>query len=255
MNIPIVKFRPMTLEENIETIKWAFFEDNGDLSAHTFTVHYFEELADLDINGPKDFIYKKIEEVVTKEYNNYIERIKSESKKYNNIWKQYNDKYFNELSKFFGTSFPKSLNIIDATVGLIPVFPRYLDEFSFSISTGVKDWKLVETTAHETLHFMWFEKWKRLHPETPRRHYDSPFIEWKYSEMVTDPILNNKPFDEMFEFKEHGYDSFYELHDDGELVMDKLRDIYSSDDSIEVKIEKGYLYLQNYLKNEDIKKI
>ena len=201
MNIPIVKFRPMTLEENIETIKWAFFEDNGDLSVHTFTVHYFEELADLDINGPKDFIYKKIEEVVTKEYNNYIERIKSESKKYNNIWKQYNDKYFNELSKFFGTSFPKSLNIIDATVGLIPVFPRYLDEFSFSISTGVKDWKLVETTAHETLHFMWFEKWKRLHPETPRRHYDSPFIEWKYSEMVTDPILNNKPFDEMFEFK------------------------------------------------------
>lgn len=30
MSIPKVKFRPMTLEENIETIKWAFYEDNGD---------------------------------------------------------------------------------------------------------------------------------------------------------------------------------------------------------------------------------
>ena len=256
MSNHIVKFRSMTLEENIETIKWAFFEDNGDLSVHTFTIQYFPELGSLDINGPKDLIYKKIEEVVSKYYNNCIELIKSEAERYNNIWKKYNDKYFKELSKLFGISFPVSLNTIEASVGLIPVFPRYLDDFSFSISSGLDEWKLIETTAHETLHFMWFEKWKQLHPETPRRHYDSPYIEWKYSEMVTDPILNNKPFNQMFEFIEHGYDSFYELYDGGELVMDKLRNIYSTNNSIEEKIEKGYSYLKDYFyKKEDIKKL
>ena len=48
---------------------------------------------------------------------------------------------------------PNNLKEISATVGLIPVFPRYLDNFSFSIGTGVDDSKLLEVCAHETLHF------------------------------------------------------------------------------------------------------
>lgn len=85
-----------------------------------------------------------------------------------------------------------------------------------------------------------------MYPETPRRHFDSPYLEWKYSEMVTDPILNNKPFNALFDFKEKGYDGFYELYDNDELVMDKLRKIYSTDDSIEDKIESGFVYINAY---------
>ncbi len=57
------------------------------------------------------------------------------------------------LSKFLGVTFPQNIKQIDAYVGLIPVFLRYIDRFSFSISTGVVDWKLVEIVANETLHF------------------------------------------------------------------------------------------------------
>ena len=84
-------------------------------------------------------------------------------------------------------------------------------------------------------------------PETPKEHYDSPYMEWKYSEMVTDPILNNKPFNELFSFKEKSYDSFYQIHDNDELVMDKLRRIYASNDDIDTKINKGYDYLKKIL--------
>lgn len=135
--------------------------------------------------------------------------------------------------------FPNNIKEINASVGLIPVFPRYLDDFSFSISTGVDDWKLIETVAHETLHFLWFEKWKKMYPETPRRRFDSPYLEWKYSEMVTDPILNNKPFNELF--------------DNDDLVMDKLRKIYSTDDSIEDKIENGFVYINAYFNKTNVK--
>ena len=150
------------------------------------------------------------------------------------------------LSNFLGINFPSNIKEINSYVGLIPVFPRCLDNFSFSIAINVDNLKLVEVAAHETLHFLWFEKWKKMFPETPRSHFDSPFMEWKYSEMVTDPILNNKPFNELFCFTEKAYDSFYELYDNGELVMDKLRNIYATDDSIEEKILNGYKYISDY---------
>ena len=209
MRIPKIIFREMTLQENIDTIKWAYYENNGSLSVHDFTIGYFPELAVFDENTPKEIVYKKIEEVVTKEYNYYLKRIKSETKRYNDIWEKYNDKYLTSLSDYLEVDLPQ-IDVIQGKVGLIPVFPRYLDEFSFSVSTGLDDWFLIKSSAHETLHFVWFEKWKQIHPEIPRRQYDSPYISWKYSEMVTDPILNNKPFSDMFGdvFIERGYDSF-----------------------------------------------
>ena len=251
MKLPKIVFREMTLKENIDTIKWAYYENNGSLSVHDFTVGYFPELAVFDENTPKEVVFKKIEEVVTKEYNYYLERIKSETKRYNDVWEKYNDKYLSLLSDYLEVALPK-IEIIQGKVGLIPVFPRYLDEFSFSVSTGLEDWFLIKSSAHETLHFVWFEKWKQMHPEIPRREYDSPYISWKYSEMVTDPVLNNKPFSDMFRdvFTERGYDSFYELKDGDNFVMDVLRNIYSEDISITEKINKGFEYIKKVLKED-----
>lgn len=247
MKIPKIKFNEMTLEENIETIKWTYYEDNEGSSVHTYTIQYFPELANIDKNLSQSEVYKIIEEVVTNDYNKYKTRIEKEVNRYNNLWKKYNDVYFQMLSKYLNVKWPINLETIECKVGLIPVFPRYLDSFSFSISTGVEDWKLIETCAHETLHFLWFEKWKKIFPETPRREYDSPYVTWQYSEMVTDPILNNKPFVDIFDFEEHGYDSFYEMHDGENLVMDNLRMIYSKDIPIEEKMKKGFEYIKNML--------
>ncbi len=253
MNIPKVNFKKMSLDENIETIKWAFFEDGEDLDVHNFTIQYFPELKDIDTNLSTDEINIRIAEVVANDYYQYEKRIESEVERYNKLWESFNDKYFETLFDFFDCTFPSDINEIEASVGLIPVFPRYLDTLTFSVSTGIDDDKLVEIVAHETLHFIWFEKWKNIHPETPRRHYDTPYLEWKYSEMVTDPILNNKPFKEMFIFDEKGYDSFYDFYDGDVLVMDKLRGIYSTDDDINTKINSGFNYLKNYFSNENSK--
>lgn len=245
----------MTLEENIDNIKWAYFEGDGVISVHNYTIQYFPELTNIDKNASKNETYKKIEEVVTREYQKNSEIIKNESKRYNEIWKNYNDKYFSLLSKYFGVEWPK-LEIIEATVGLIPVFPRYLDNFSFSVGIKLEDWRLIKIAVHETLHFMWFEKWKLIHPETPRREYDSPYITWQYSEMVTDPILNNKPFSDLFGnlFIERGYDSFYKLQDGDNLVMDNLRNIYATEKSVEEKINDGFDYINSILEQKKKRK-
>ena len=65
--------------------------------------------------------------------------------------------------------------------------------------------------------------------------------------MVTDPILNNEPFSNIFDFIEHSYDSFYTILDNGEKVMDKLRNIYSKNISIEEKIKLGFEYINKVL--------
>ena len=61
MNIPKIKFIPMTLAENIEVIKWAYFENNKNLDVHHYTINYFPELKEIDSTSTK-VIHKKIEE-------------------------------------------------------------------------------------------------------------------------------------------------------------------------------------------------
>lgn len=249
MNIPKIIFKPMSLEENINVIKWAYYEGNGDLSVYDYTIKYFPMLAGLE-NSSKEEVYKKIEEVVTHYYLKSKDRIDNEVNKYNNWWIDYNDEYFAKLSDYFNIEFPDEIKLIEAEVGLIPVFPRYLDTYSFAIGVGVDEDKLIETCAHETLHFLWFRKWKELYPDTKREEYESPYFVWKYSEIVEDPILNNKPFSDMFKFEEHVYDSFYELSYEGKKVIEVLRDIYKKDIPIEEKIKNGFEYLEKALKED-----
>ena len=247
MNIPKINFQIMTLEENINNVKWMFYDDIGDFSPHYYTIQCFPELAVIDLNEPKSKVYKIIEQVVTKNYEIYKDKIISDVLRYNKLWNEYNDKYFQMLSDYFGVGLPENVKQIDAKIGIIPVIPRYLESFSFSLSVGLDDWKVIETSAHETLHFIWFEKWKKLYPDTPQKNYEAPFIEWEYSEMVTDPILNNAPFNDLFNFTERSYDYFYELSDNDELVMDNLRNIFASNDNIDKKIDDGFLYVKEIL--------
>lgn len=246
MNLPKIVFKEMSLKDNIDLVKWSFFESDDTLDLHAYTIKCYSELASIDLSLPKEKIYQRIEEVVTNYYNSNIDLIKKEASRYNDTWSKYNDYYFIALTKYLNISWPEDRKIITADVGILPVCPRYLDDFSFSLSVGEPEKGIIEICAHESLHFLWFEKWKNMYPETPREEFDSPYLPWKYSEMVTDPILNSKDINKVINVLEKGYDSFYELYDGDEKVMDKLRSIYSTNSSIEEKIKTGYDYIREY---------
>lgn len=80
MALPKIMFKEMTLQENIDVIKWAYFENNGALSVHDFTIKYFPQLANLDTTLSRNESYKVIEEIVTNDYNKYKDRIKEKPK-------------------------------------------------------------------------------------------------------------------------------------------------------------------------------
>ena len=239
--VPKVVFRPMTLEENIKVIEWAYFENNGSLDVHQYLLEYYPELSEVE-GYDRGVILEKIHEVVSRDYFQYEKKIYDEVRRYQSSWDKYNDKYMMEISKYLNCSWD-DIREISASVGLIPVFPRYLDTYSFSISTNVKEDMLNEKVAHETLHFLWFLKWKSLFPNTSRREFDSPFMPWVYSEMVVDPILNSPAVSKLFDNSARAYDSFYDYQYDGKSVMSVLKDIYLEDNSIEEKIVYGYQYV------------
>ena len=245
--LPRIVFTKLDLEENIDIVKWAFYEQDDSLDVRSYTMEFFPELKDISLATKREKVNDLINELVSKKYKQNKDVIEKEIKRYEKVWNEYNDNYFRELTKYLDIVCDK---VITCKVGLIPVFPRYLDDFSFCMSTELDDEKIISTIAHESLHFLWFIKWKELYPYCRREEYDSPYLPWEYSEMVTDPILNNKPFKDILKVEEKSYDSFYELYDGKELVMDNLRKIYAKDISSEDKIREGYDYIKKVMGGE-----
>ncbi len=231
-----IVFKKLPLEENINIVKWTLFDDNEISNFRRFAIELFPELENVKEN--ETF---KIEEIVTKKYNESISIMESEIERYTNLWNKYNNIYFKELSDYLNVNV--SFNEVIAYIGFIPVFPRNIDDHTFDLGINLTDEKVIEVCAHETLHFYWFKKWLELYPNTKREELDFPYKVWQYSEMVTDPVLNSEPFNNMFPFTERAYDSFYELKDGNLKVMDKLKSIFNENIKIEDKIKKGYTYI------------
>ncbi len=225
-----VVFYPISLEENINIVKWTFNESE---EFHNYTLGLFKELSDKSTD-------KEIEEVVTRYYNNRIDEINKNVIYYNEVWNNYNDSFFKELTTFLNTDFNDE---IKGYIGVIPVYPRYLSDKSFFIGNNLDEGEIVRVTAHETCHFIWFKKWQELFPDSNPDDFESPHKIWEYSEIIIDPILNNKKINEVIRVYENTYDYFYDLQDkNGLFILDELHNIFNSNESIEEKIKKGYKY-------------
>ena len=65
--------------------------------------------------------------------------------------------------------------------------------------------------------------------------------------MVTDPILNSKDINDILKIEEKAHDSFYNIEDGSNKMMENLVAIYDSNISIESKIIDGYEYIKTIL--------
>lgn len=100
MKTPKLKFRKMSLQENIELIKWAYYENDDLFNIHNFTIKCFPELENLDKKLSKEEINQIIENVVRESYEKHKNEIEKEIQRYNAIWQPYNDLYFKTLSNY-----------------------------------------------------------------------------------------------------------------------------------------------------------
>lgn len=250
MLVPKIMFKKLTLEENINIILSAYFtSDNKILDIHNLLSQYFPELKNIDNNLNKKKKSTIISSIITNYYTDNIENLDRALDKYTKQWEFYNDIYFTKLANYLNITKQTYIKEINCYIGMIPFFPRNLNNNSFIINPHLNELQLTQACAHETLHFLWFHKWEELYPQISKEEYESHRLPWLYSEMVTDPILNSKDFQKTFKFHEKSYPFLYTITDGKKTLMEEITEIFNSNLSIEDKITKGYEYLKNNISN------
>lgn len=132
----------------------------------------------------KDYIIK-----FKKENYKLIEKNKI---KYQTEWQKIEKDFFTVLSEIIQTKWPKNKKLIKAMISINPICPRFLKNWSFSIFYNYKKISYaLEVIMHESCHFLYFEKWKKLYPKVNNKKFESPHLEWHLSEILAPIILND----------------------------------------------------------------
>ena len=154
------------------------------------------------------------------------EKIQSAKVLFEVEWKKIETNFLRTLSDHFETTWPEDKQKITGAVTVLPVFPRFLDKYSFYV--GHKDIsKMIETSAHEIVHFLWFKKWKEVFPECKRSEYESPHLAWRLSEIIDPIILQCQPqIKELIKPTSWGYSSFKEIKIGDLSMTDYFKKIY-----------------------------
>jgi hypothetical protein len=136
-------------------------------------------------------------------------------------WGVIGDEFLEILSKHFETEWPRDKRMITGYISIMPIFPRFLDKFSFCVSYKRNTAQARETIAHEIIHFLWFKKWEEVFPEIARNQYESPHLTWRLSEIMDPIILHCHPrIKELIQPVKWGYDSFKDIKR-GDISMTK----------------------------------
>jgi len=243
-----VIFEIASLEDTVNIIKDFYYQDEKEVhqtKKHLFG--YYPELNEIDKNLSKDEKDKIIFKIVEKEYNRLYDKMTEKQKYFTLIWQEYNDKFIAELSNYLNTPWHTFKDYMTGYIAPVPIFPRYPKYLSFVFSPNITDEKMIEVTAHECTHFLWFKKISEIN-NTEYNNYSSD--EWEYSELVVDPILNSKEMNDVLHINEKAYPYFYEQEFNGEKIMDHIKKIYEEDISIEEKITRGFDYYKEFLKSK-----
>lgn len=159
-------------------------------------------------NGSKEEILKKYQEFSENIHKTKNPEILDFKEKLQNEWDKIGSDFLRLLAKSLETSWPEDKPEIVGYISILPVFPRFLDEYSFCVGyKGLEN--MIEVSAHEITHFLWFKKWKEVFPESKREEYESPNLIWRLSEIMDPIILQCNPeINKLIKPKKWGYSSF-----------------------------------------------
>ncbi|MBU6426634.1 hypothetical protein KGQ27_00095 [Patescibacteria group bacterium] len=141
-------------------------------------------------------------------------------------WEKIGQAFLEVLSEHFETDWPEDRHEIIGYVSALPAYPRFLKDYSFCV--GYKNVaNMIETAAHEILHFLWFKKWAEIFPETDKKEFESPHLVWRLSEIMDPIILQCHPeISKLIKPVKWGYQSFVDLKIGEKSMSQHFTDIY-----------------------------
>ncbi len=148
------------------------------------------------------------------------------TKKNERLWRPIEKHYLKTLRTHFEMDFPSHRKILNAYVSMVPIYPRWLNNWSFNVSYFVPE-RAREISCHEIQHFLYFKKWLEVFPHTKCEELNSPHLVWRLSELVDPVILNEHPeFKKLFEKRQRTYKHFQKIRIQGKQPTTHLAIMY-----------------------------
>lgn len=243
MNSPKVKFSNIPLPLEIDLMRGFLFQNDWGWGKYITRKHlgikkiYSLKSKDKQIQFLRDYIVK------FKKAN--CRKIEKNKIQYQAKWQKIEKEFFEKLSEIIGTNWPKNKKAIKAMISINPICPRFLDDWSFSLSFDYKNpLDVIEVIMHECCHFLYFEKWKKLYPKMNHKKFEAPYIEWHLSEIVAPIILNDKRIQKLLKRKAAFYPEHQKIKIGCKTAPKYFSDLYQEyvekDDGFAIFLKNAY---------------
>ncbi|MEK6919290.1 MAG: hypothetical protein AABW73_04625 [Nanoarchaeota archaeon] len=242
--IPKVKFKVIEHKKMMPLIH-AFMSSKHPWSKST--IHEYPEL-EKSLAGVSDD--KKgealVNEYFAREYANNLETLNKKSRSFQRSWDKVNDNFMTALSDVVQTPWYEGSQNFDARVSMNPVSPRFLDYHTFDIYHKRTPQEMRELNAHELLHFLYFDKWKKVFPQTPKQEFENPHLVWKLSEMVPHAVLSDPRIQKVIPHQPRVYSAWKKAVIGGRPLLDQLGEIYDSRKDFEDFLRRSYDFVKKH---------
>lgn len=166
---------------------------------------------------------------------------------FENTWQLIAEK----LNAIYGAAFDNDcsniLNDMKAEVGLNPICPRNIQDYTFHVYYKFEHKFAMSIALHEITHFVWFYFWQK-HFKDNRDEYNQPNLKWLLSEIVVETIIRNSEIEKLTEHPKYiAYSYFYDMKISGEFVFDIMKKLYLERKDIFDFMEKSFDWIK---KNE-----
>lgn len=203
----------------------------------------------------KDEFYNKCREYVEGYLKEHHEDIEKARENFQKLWEEVEEKFYDNILKDFDIEFPEEIKEIKATVSINPICPRNIDKWSFNVNYKQAGDRMKQTAVHEIIHFLYFKKWMAVFPDHDKKTFNNPHSQWKLSEMLVNPIINNnETIQEIINNqKGEGYSEFKNIKINNKTLNEFFGEIYK--EHVEGKISFGDFLKRSweeYQKHKDI---
>ena len=213
MFTPKVKFSLIPIKLEVNLIYFFLFYEKWGWGKKIIKRHPYLKGA-LNIKTKKNR-EKYIKKYIIKFRNENKKIIENQIEKYSKNWRKIEKQYLTILPEILDTPWPKDKKIIKAMISINPICPRFINNWSFSLFYKQKAKKMKETIMHEICHFLYFKKWKEVFPNSPKKTFEYPYIEWHLSEILAPIILNDLRIQKLLKRKAVFYKEHQKIKIDG----------------------------------------
>ena len=222
------------LEKQISLFK--YFIDLNEKFRNSLYLEY-PNLKEDELNDAVSSIYQSRE--------NELRKVREEAQR---KWDEVEEKVLKEFSNILQKEW--KLETIPGGISLLPFSTRDLKEKRFDVYFKKDIQSILKTTTHELFHFIYFDKWKEIFPNTSIEEMDYPNPTWALSEIALPIMLNNSKVKNILGIEFKSYPMFENEEYEGESIVLHIKKIYQ-ENGIEDFLKKSYEYILKYYKEKD----